>query len=143
MLYWAEGDKKEHVGLSNSDFRLVRVMMRWFREICRVSEGRFRAYLHIHSGQDEQTLKEFWSSVTDLSILQFGKSYVKQEGTGHRKNRLYYGTIKLNICDANLLHKIHGWIEGYSEAVPGSLAQLVEHSALNRGVVGSRPTRPT
>ena len=122
MLYWAEGDKKDHVGLSNSDPQLVRLMMKWFREICHVPETKFRAYLHLHSGQNDQPMKSFWSNVTGLPVSQFGKSYVKKEGTGHRKNVLYDGTIKINICNRNLLHTIHGWIEGYSQFVFGPLA---------------------
>ncbi len=121
-LYWAEGDKKEHVALSNSDPQMVRFMMKWFREICHVPEGKLKAYLNIHSGQNDRAVKMFWSKVTGLPLSQFGKSYVKKEGTGHRTNRLYDGTIKINICDKNLLHTIQGWIEGYAQLVCGPLA---------------------
>lgn len=122
MLYWAEGNKGHHVGVSNSDARLIAFMMKWFREHCRVPEDRFRAYLHLHSGQEEQAMKAFWANVTSLPIAQFGKSYVKQEGTGHRKNILYHGTMKISICDMNLLWKIRGWIRGYCDTVLGPLA---------------------
>ena len=122
MLYWAEGDKREHVGVSNSDPQIVRLMMRWFREVCQVPEGKLRAYVNIHSGQDDQAIKAFWSKITSMPLSQFGKSYVKQEGTGHRKNTLYHGTLKVSICDRNLLHRIHGWIEAYAERACGPLA---------------------
>ena len=112
MLYWAEGNKKNKVGVSNSDPRLISFMMRWFRKICFVPEHKFKVYLNIHSGQDESKIKEFWSKIIDLPVSQFGKSYIKAEGTGHRKNILYNGTIKIEICDRNLLHRILGWIEG-------------------------------
>src|SRR3989338_241580 len=59
MLYWAEGSKVHGVGLSNSDPILVKVMMTWFRIVCRVPEHKFRAYLNIHSGQDDQAIKAF------------------------------------------------------------------------------------
>lgn len=51
MLYWAEGAKHngEHVQLVNSDPAMIQLMMRWFREICRVPEYKFRISLHIHS----------------------------------------------------------------------------------------------
>lgn len=108
MLYWAEGDKTHQVGVSNSDPEIIRLMMQWFRDCCHIPEVKFRAYLHLHSGQDEQALKTFWAHVTGLPLSQFGKSYVKKEGTGHRKNLLYHGTFKLNICNKNLLHTIQG-----------------------------------
>lgn len=112
MLYWAEGNKKHHVGISNSDPELIRFMIKWFRMVCGISEDRFKLYLNIHSGQDDAKIKEFWSHIIGLPVSQFGKSYIKEEGTGHRKNILYNGTIKVEICDKNLLYKILGWIEG-------------------------------
>lgn len=122
MLYWAEGSKTHQVSVSNSDARLIAFMMKWFREYCGVPEGKLRAYLHLHSGQDEQAMKVFWANVTGLPISQFGKSYVKKEGTGHRKNILYRGTIRISICDTNLLWKIHGWIQGACDTILGPLA---------------------
>ena len=119
MLYWAEGDKSElheHVKFTNADPRMIKFIMRWFREICGIANERFKIYLNIHSGQGENQIKKFWSQVINLPISQFGKSYIKQEGTGHRKNILYNGTIKIEICDKNLLYKILGWIEGIAES---------------------------
>ena len=115
MLYWGEGSKTEDPGLSNSDPEMVRFMMRWFRETCRVPERKFKAYLHLHSGQDEASMKTFWAEVTELPLFQFGKSYVKREGTGHRKNILYNGTIRIDIYSRDLLYTILGWIEGITE----------------------------
>ena len=76
-----------------------------------------------------------------IPIPQFGKSYIKREGTGHRKNILYNGTIKIEVCDKNLLHKILGWIGGAIKK-EGPLAQSVEHLPLKQGVAGSIPARP-
>lgn len=115
MLYWAEGNKKRSVGISNSDPELIRFIIRWFRSVCGVSDERFKIYLNIHSGQDDRQIKEFWSSVIGIPVSQFGKSYIKKEGTGHRKNILYNGTIKIQVCNKNLLYKILGWIEGIAE----------------------------
>jgi len=119
MLYWAEGSKTKDIGFSNSDPRMIRLIMKWFRQVCRVPEEKFMVYLHLHSGQDEQAMKVFWSGATGLLLSQFGKSYVKQEGTGHRKNRLYHGTVAIKICNRNLFHTLLGWIEGFSELVAG------------------------
>jgi hypothetical protein len=112
MLYWAEGNKNNRVGISNSDPELIRFMMKWFREICHVPDSRFKLYLNLHSGQNEGDIKKFWSTVIGLPVSQFSKSYVKKEGTGYKKNILYHGTIKIEICDKNLLYQILGWIEG-------------------------------
>lgn len=112
MLYWAEGNKKRSVGISNSDPELIRFMMAWFRNVCDVPDAKFKVYLNIHSGQDDNQIKKFWSGVIKLPASQFGKSYIKKEGTGHRKNILYNGTIKIQVCNKDLLYKILGWIQG-------------------------------
>lgn len=115
MLYWAEGNKTQSVGISNSDPELIRFMMKWFRGNCGIPDNKFKIYLNIHSGQDDNKIKKFWSDIIDLPVSQFGKSYIKREGTGHRKKILYNGTIKIQICDSNLLYKILGWIDGIIE----------------------------
>lgn len=111
MLYWAEGNKTQHVGFSNSDPKTVKFMMEWFRQICGVPKRKIKAYLNLHSGQNENGIKKFWANITGLLISQFGKSYIKKEGTGHRKNILYNGTIRINIYNSNLLHRILSWIK--------------------------------
>ena len=58
-------------------------------------------------------MKAYWASITDIPISQFGKSYIKKEGTGHRKNVLYQGTIRIQISNTDLLHTILGWIDGF------------------------------
>ena len=115
MLYWAEGTKSQDIGFSNSDPNIIRLAMKWFRDVCRIPEEKFRVCLHRHSGQDETAMRIFWSEVTQLPLAQFRKSYVKQEGSGHRKKLLYRGTVQIRIPDRNTFHKIQGWIEGYCQ----------------------------
>ena len=81
-------------------------------------------------------MKMFWSEVTGIDLSRFGKSYVKKEGTGHRKNILYQGTIQVVIGNKNLLYKIHGWIKGFSRHV-ASVAQSVEQLPLKEKVPSS------
>lgn len=114
MLYWAEGAKSRYIDITNSDPLLIRFMVAWLRTVCKVPDEKFTASLHLHSGQDEEQIKIYWSKITGIPIEQFRKSYVKKEGSGYRKNRLYNGTIKIRVCDGNLLHKVLGWIEGIS-----------------------------
>lgn len=127
LLYWAEGDKSKHhqVGFSNSDPEMIRFMMRWFREVCRVPEEKFRIRLHLHAGQEEDKMKRYWSELTGVPLSQFGKSFVKPEGTGHRKNRLYNGTVAIRICSSDLFWRIQGWIDGFKLNNIGPVAQSV------------------
>lgn len=110
-LYWGEGDKKHNTGITNSDPEVIKFMMKWFREICKVPEDKFKLSIYYHAGQEETEIKKYWSSIADVSLLQFHKSIFKKEGTGHRKNILYNGTCKIRICDEDLRHRILTWIK--------------------------------
>ena len=148
MLYWAEGHKSKKVGVSNSDPNIIEFMMEWLRRYCNADNSRFKPFLNLHSGQNENEIKEFWSRIIKLPKEQFGKSYIKKEGTGHRKNILYQGTLRIDVCNSNLLYKILGWIDGVIELFHkdkdfiesnAPIAQLVEHLPLKQAVPGSNP----
>lgn len=110
IIYWAEGTKKRLVDITNSDPYIIRLAMRWFREICHVPESKFRISVFYHYNHDEEKLRDYWSRLTGVPLTQFHKSIFKQEGTGHRKNRHEFGTCKVRICDKNLLHRILTWV---------------------------------
>lgn len=117
MLYWAEGSKsKNEVRLSNSDPSLIRFMMRWFRECCKVPENQFRASIHYHAGQDELAIRKYWARITDIPLNHFYKSFCKPPGTGHRKHILHYGTMQIRMLrSGDLFHRITSWRDGLIE----------------------------
>lgn len=112
-LYWGEGHKSQGLGFSNSDPELARFILKWFREICHVPNKKIRASLYLHTGQNEEKMKKYWARVTKIPLNQFNKSIFKEEGSASRKysQRQYKGTIKVQIFDENLKHRIIGWIE--------------------------------
>ena len=112
-LYWGEGAKASGLSFSNSDAELVRFMMKWFREVCEVPDEKIRANLYLHTGLNEERMKRSWSKVTKINLKQFSKTIFKQEGSASRKynQNEYIGTIKIQIFDEDLKHKIIGWIE--------------------------------
>ncbi len=110
MLYWGEGTKHgESVSFSNSDYNMIEMMMRWFREICLVPEEKFRIQIHIHSLHSKNEIKEYWSKITGIPKDQFHKIIVKKTSLRHRKNKLYQGTCYIRINNRNLFRKIMGW----------------------------------
>jgi len=111
MLYWAEGNKTLYPGIANSDPKLIRFMMKWLRKICSIPTENIKIHLHLHSGQNENKAKEYWSNITHLPLSRFGKSYIKKEGSGHRKNILYNGTAKISVYNKDLLYRILSWIQ--------------------------------
>lgn len=120
VAYWSEGAKRsKEVKFSNSDPALVVLFIRWAQTYLGVERERLTITMHLHSGQDEQERKAFWSRITGLPPERFGKTYVKPEGTGHRKNRLYNGTASIRVASpGEALHRTLGWIDALADQFP-------------------------
>jgi len=118
MLYWAEGDKSEKtefVKITNSDPAMIKLMMRWFREICKIEEKKFRIALHIHELFCKKDIEKYWSKITSIPLNQFHKTQIKPTSLKHRKNKLYNGTCVIRIGSRDLFRKIKGWKLGFLE----------------------------
>jgi hypothetical protein len=115
VAYWSEGSKtSSDLRFSNSDPGLVRLFIDWSQQFL---EGKgFSARLHLHTGQNEDERIEFWSAITGIPASQFGTTYFKKEGTGHRKNRLYNGTVTVRLLgEGSQIQRVLGWIDGLSD----------------------------
>ncbi len=97
MLYWAEGTKGSSLALTNSDPRIIKFMTEWLKEFCGIAPEAMVMHMHLHSGQNEQLMKQYWSELTGIPKTNFLKSFVKSEGSGYRKKVLYNGTVKLRV----------------------------------------------
>lgn len=114
ILYWAEGSKKHNTTISNSDPRMVQFAVAWFNKILNVRPYQLNAHLHIHYGNDEKKIKRYWSHLTKIPLKNFGKSFIKPKGTGHRTNVLPHGIIRVRVIGentGNIRHKILAWAE--------------------------------
>ena len=116
MLYWAEGDKsQERVGFTNSDPQMIIYMMKWFREICKIPDNRFRVVLSLMTLHDKDISEKFWSDITGLNSIAFNKTRIKKTPLLGKRNPSYMGTCRIMISDKNLFRKIKGWKMGYLE----------------------------
>ncbi len=118
MLYWAEGDKSEMiepVKFTNSDPLMIKLMIRWFKEICEVPEEKIRIALHIHELHNKIEIEKYWSNITGVSLEQFNKTQIKESTIKYRRNMLYEGTCSIRIHNKNLFRKIKGWKIGFQK----------------------------
>lgn len=117
VAYWAEGSKRSNrLSFSNSDPRLVCLFIAWVQRYLEVGLDRVTVRLHLHDGQDEAERKALWLAATGVPKDQFGKTFIKPEGTGHRKNILYQGTAEVCVRrSTDLFHRVMGWIDSLSE----------------------------
>jgi hypothetical protein len=121
-LYWAEGYKKgaygskwKAVDFTNSDPELVRIMMKFFRIICKVENCKIKVQLMAHGNINIEKALNYWSDITKLPKSQFIKtctSISKSSKNRRNKNSLTQGTVHIRINDVKLFFRIIGWIDG-------------------------------
>lgn len=121
-LYWAEGYRKgnEEFGFTNSDPRMIQLMIKWLEEICAIP--RERIYLRVCINFDHanriETIHKFWSQVTDISQKQFTRPTLIRVKNRKRylESENYFGTLRVKVRKStNFQRKIRGWIEGLAK----------------------------
>jgi len=114
MLYWGEGGKSGNVvKFTNSDPQMIRLFMRFLRDICGIREERIRALIHIYPDHNGDKLKSFWSDITGIPKKYFYKSYTHKGKTGTYKNKSLWGTLAISYGDKRLLATLLEWIGEY------------------------------
>ena len=124
-LYWGEGSKAGNPGMvrfSNSDPNMIRLIMRWFREVCHVPEHKFHAWIQTHDDQNLEKAQDFWSNITQMPPERFSRPTVRVSRSSLCKqgNILLNGTLHVEIRDIELFHRILGWIQGLGIVAPSS-----------------------
>jgi predicted transcriptional regulator len=122
ILYLGEGGKTSRgmVRLANSDPLVIKIMMRFFREICKVSDSRFRASIHTFAHANIEKTEKYWSEISGISRKQFFKTYIKPSAASlQKRNTLPFGTFDIYVCDTKLFLTIKGWIEKIEELTVG------------------------
>ncbi|MBU2541985.1 hypothetical protein KJ785_00295 [Patescibacteria group bacterium] len=97
MLYWAEGTKKQHTAIANSDPSFIVFFIKWLGLVLNIKPSKIKAQLHIHNCYDEEKEKKFWSKITKIPLENFDKTYIKPVSSDYRKNKLYHGTLRLRV----------------------------------------------
>jgi hypothetical protein len=114
-LYLGEGGKTgDRVDFTNSDPQIIKIIMKFFREVCEVKQDKFVVQLSLHNAELITEAKVYWSDLTGIPIEQFIKINlsISKYSKKRRKNILPFGTIQIRICDVKLFHRIQGWISG-------------------------------
>jgi hypothetical protein len=113
MLYWGEGSKTSNgLALANADPRGCRLFIRWTRQY-HDPAARFVLKLNLHADNDEPAARRFWAAETGLGAnAEFYKTFIKPDGTGHRKNHLAYGVCQVRLRrGTDAFHRTMAWID--------------------------------
>lgn len=117
-LYWAEGGKTQGmVRFSNGDPNMIKLILKFFRDICKVNEQKMRCHIHIHSSLNVPRAEKYWQEVTGINPDKFFKTYSKpNKSSKGTRNSLPYGVCDVYVLDSKLLLKIKGWTDGIYKA---------------------------
>lgn len=153
VLYWGEGFKAQRrVGMANSDPSALQLFIRWIRGYVN-AEAEFVCKLNLHYNNDEPAAREHWADILGLSSARFYRTFIKPEGTGHRKNHLPHGVCQVNVRrSSDSWHRIAAWIDAlrveWGTGLPSGASTRVASSTAEQGplkpkAAGSNPARPT
>lgn len=122
MLYLGEGARKyNRVIFTNSEHRLVKLMMNWFIDFFGLKKEDFTFWVsinEIHKNRDD-IVKQFWINYLNIPPSQFrNTSFVKTKQNKIYENyNNYYGTIHMRILKSSeILYRILGLINGVFES---------------------------
>ena len=117
-LYWGEGDKKgRQVKITNSDPKIIKFILKWFKQVCKIERDRISLYVIINEIHRSRVgeVEKYWSRITGIPRNQFTKTtLIKAKNKKNYKNfPVHYGTLTIRIKKStNLHHQIMGMIEG-------------------------------
>ena len=106
MLYFGEGAKTgTTVDFTNSDLLMLKIFLRFLREICGINEKRLRLYLYCFTDQSPNKLISFWSRNLRVSRGHFTRPYVRRVVKTNQRV-MKNGVLHIRYSDKRLLQKI-------------------------------------
>lgn len=115
VLYWKNGNKsdlKKGVHFSSSDPSMIKLFLRWLREVGRIKneEIKFDIFVKGNKGKAVDGVVEYWSKVTKFPKDYFSKVYCQKQGV---KRSSDYGFLRVKVVQSSMLaRQIAGWIKG-------------------------------
>jgi len=122
ILYLGEGAKTKRgsAAIANSDPMVIKIMIKFFRKVCKVPRDKLRGHIHTFAHTNINKVEKYWSKTTGIPRKQFYKTYVKPSSASLQKRKtLPFGTFDLSVNDTRLFLTIMGWIERIKELIIG------------------------
>ena len=124
-LYLGDGVKThENVRIINSDPEIIKIAVRWFREVCGFKTKNFTPSMHLYPDNDVEKTLNYWSRITGIPKKQFYKTQIDRRSnkSEKKKRKLPHGTLHLKTKSfgkkkfgKSLHRRIMGWIEAVEE----------------------------
>lgn len=130
-LYFSEGYKYaggNQVGFTNSDYRVILFMIKWFKKFCKVSDDRFSFQIKINKIHSDRikTVERYWLKILKMPASKFNKTiFIKSKSKKVYSNfNNYFGTMRITVRECpNLRQKINGWVGGLFQNLSAGVVQ--------------------
>lgn len=124
-LYWAEGFKNEkegRLGFCNSDPRMIKFIIRWFKKALKVKTEDFVLRAEFNESHKERTqeIENYWSKLTRVPLMQFNKPFYQHSKwlREYPNRNTYFGVLRIRVRKSSeLLNKMRGWISGLNHSI--------------------------
>ncbi len=126
-LYWAEGynASRNSIIFANTNPYMIKLMMLFFRKVCKVSENKFRGKISIHPHLNIRKAERYWSKISGIPLKQFNKPLLAiSRASQGKRDTLPLGTFMILIGDVYTCSKIKGWIEGLGNWTKGAVSSV-------------------
>lgn len=119
-LWLGEGSKTlEQIRLVNSDPIIIRLFIRWLKEICELENNNITLAMHLYPDSVEADCQSYWSKVTGLPSTQFRKTQIdrrlNKKPVKFGKNP--FGTLHVTVVSnknldrgVRLHRRMMGWV---------------------------------
>ena len=120
-IYIGEGTKTHDIiRVINSDPKIIKLAIKWFREVCGLGIDNFRIRIHLYPDNNIEECLRFWSRNSGIPLIQFQKTQIdlRKNKKKFKRGKLPYGTAHLAIKSNGvkefgvlLARKINGWMK--------------------------------
>lgn len=121
-IYIGEGTKSyDSIRLANADPMVIKLTLKWFKEIIGVSNKNILIRLHLYPDNNEKVCIKYWKDITELPLKSFYKTYIDQRinKTMIKRKKLPFGTAHITIrangnkdYGVRLSRRMSGWMHG-------------------------------
>lgn len=96
---------------------MIKIFLKFLREVCGVDEKRLRVYLYCYSDQSIEILLNYWYKLTNIPKSQFSKPYIRNDFLPEKSGKMKYGLVHIRYADKKLLYQIDNWIKEYCKKI--------------------------
>ena len=112
-LFLGEGTKKtkHHVILTNTNPKILKLFLKFLKEICGVKNRKIKVALNIFDDVDLKEALSFWRKSLRISSSMFRTSIIRKSRGGTYKNKSKYGTLTIYVSNTKLKKLIDKYCE--------------------------------